>query len=633
MAIIGTAGHIDHGKSALIQALTAIDPDRLPEEKRREMTIDLGFAWLPLSSGEMVGIVDVPGHEDFIRNMIAGVGGIDAAILVIAQDEGWMPQTEEHLRILDLLGVKHGIVALTKIDLNDDPHWLDLVEEEIRDKMRGTGLSDAPIVRVSARLGTNIAELRQRIDEMVARVPPKRDIGKPRLPIDRVFSIKGSGVVITGTLMDGTLARGGEIYIFPKDLRARIRTVESYKEKLDRAQPGTRVALNLTGLEKEDLVRGDVIFGDKEQAKSSRIIDVQVQLIPQLFASLKSNTEYKIYLGTRELSGQVVLLGRESIKAGESGFAQFRFKEPAATRLGEHFIIRRVSPSQTIGGGVVLNPAASRHKYKNIPGVTRSLERRAHLKIDDLILLELEERKYIEEKDLLIASHYSTQDVARCVESLKTGDKLVRATAWTVDLTYWQKISAQVLDILAREHSLHPLEKGLPQAELESRLRLPKGLFSQLITTLINSGKIARRESIIALLTHRPSLAPQQEKLVADILNMLKADPANPPTRKEILASLPGSETVIRYLYQQGLAVELPDGLLFERQYYEKAKDKVIGFLEKNGAITIQQVRDLLGFSRKYIIPLLNKLEEEGIIRRRGEERILIKKQARPEGE
>ncbi len=631
MAIIGTAGHIDHGKSALIQALTAIDPDRLPEEKRREMTIDLGFAWLPLSSGEVVGIVDVPGHEDFIRNMIAGVGGIDAAILVIAQDEGWMPQTEEHLRILDLLEVKHGIIALTKIDLNNDPHWLDLVEEEIRDKLRGTGLSDAPIVRVSARLGTNIAELRQRIDEVVSQVPPNRDIGKPRLPIDRVFSIKGSGVVITGTLVDGALTRGDEIYIFPKGFSARIRSLESYKEKLDRAQPGTRVALNLAGLEKEDLDRGDVIFGDKGQAKSSRIIDVKVQLIPQLAAPLKSNTEYKIYLGTRELSGQVVLLGRESIKAGESAFAQFRFKEPVATRLGEHFIVRRVSPSQTIGGGTVLDPAASRHKYKNIASITRSLERRARLEIDDLIFLELEERKYIEEKDLLIASHYSTQDVARCVASLKTRDKLVGAGAWTVDMTYWQKISAQLLDILAKEHSLHPLEKGLPQAELESRLHLPKGLFNHLITALTDSGKIARRGSTIALLTHRPSLAPQQEKMVGSILKMLKTDLANPPTRKEILASLPDSEAVIRYLCQQGLAVELPDGLLFERQYYQKAKGEVIGFLEKNGTITIQQVRDLLGFSRKYIIPLLNKLEEEGIIRRRGEERILIKKPA-PQG-
>jgi selenocysteine-specific elongation factor len=631
MAIIGTAGHIDHGKSALIQALTTIDPDRLPEEKRREMTIDLGFAWLPLSSGEVVGIIDVPGHEDFIRNMIAGVGGIDAAILVIAQDEGWMPQTEEHLRILDLLEVKHGIVALTKIDLNNDPHWLDLVEEEIRDKLQGSGLANAPIVRVSARLGTNIAELRQRIEEMVPQVPPNRDIGKPRLPIDRVFSIKGSGVVITGTLMDGALVRGEGIYIFPKNLSARIRTLESYKSKLDIAQPGTRVALNLAGLEKEDLDRGDVILRDKGQAKSNRLIDVKVQLIPQVAAPLKSNTEYKIYLGTRELSGQVVLLGRESIKGGEAAFAQLRFKEPVATRLSEHFIVRRVSPSQTIGGGMVLDPMASRHKYKNIPRVIRSLEIRARLDIADLVLLELEEHKYIEEKDLLVASRYSSQDIMQCVESLKTHNKLVRAGAWIVDLAQWQKITAQVLDILTREHTLHPLEKGLPQAELESRLHLPKGLFNHLINTLIESGKISRRESIIALLTHRPSLAPQQEKLVSSILEMLTADPANPPTRKEIIAAIPGSEKVIRYLYQQNLAVELPEGLLFERQYYEKARGKVIDFLEKNGTITIQQVRDLLSFSRKYIIPLLNKLEEEGIIRRRGEERVLIKRPVRQE--
>jgi selenocysteine-specific elongation factor len=247
------------------------------------------------------------------------------------------------------------------------------------------------------------------------------------------------------------------------------------------------------------------------------------------------------------------------------------------------------------------------------------------------VLLELEEHKHIEEKDLLVASRYSSQDIMQCVEALKTGDKLVRAGTWIVGLAQWQKITSQLLDILAREHSRHPLEKGLPQADLESRLQLPRELFSHLINTLIESGKIARRESTIALLTHQPSLAPQQEKLVSSILEMLTADPANPPTRKEITAAIPGSEKVFRYLYQQNLAVELPDGLLFERQYYEKARGKVSDFLEKNGAITIQQVRDLLGFSRKYIIPLLNKLEEEGLIRRRGEERVLIKRPARQE--
>jgi selenocysteine-specific elongation factor len=303
MAIIGTAGHVDHGKSALIQALTSIDPDRLPEEKRREMTIDLGFAWLRASSGEMIGIVDVPGHEDFVRNMIVGAGGIDAALLVIAADEGWMPQTEEHLQILDLLHIKHGIVALNKVDLIDDPGWLDLIEEEIREKLKGTALCDALIIRVSATKETNIGELRQRLEELVSKVIPKGDVGKPRLPIDRIFTMKGSGVVVTGTLIDGALARGDKVYIFPKKLRTYIRTLESYKEKKDRVEPGTRVAVNLVGLEKEDLSRGDVIFGGEGQVKASKFIDVSIKLVPQLSHPVKSNTEFKIYLGTKEIPG------------------------------------------------------------------------------------------------------------------------------------------------------------------------------------------------------------------------------------------------------------------------------------------------------------------------------------------
>jgi len=622
MAIIGTAGHIDHGKSALIWALTSIDPDRLPEEKRREMTIDLGFAWLQVSSGGVIGIVDVPGHEDFVKNMIAGAGGIDAALLVIAADEGWMPQTEEHLQILDLLHIKHGIVALNKIDLIDDPEWLDLIEEDIRERLKGTALSEAPIVRVSAIKETNIGELRQRLEELVLKVS-KRDVGKPRLPIDRIFSMKGSGVVVTGTLIDGALTRGDRVYIFPKNLRPYIRTIESYKEKKERAEIGTRVAVNLVGLEKEDLSRGDIIFGEEGQVKASKFIDASIKLVPKLSKPVKSNTEFKIYLSTREILGKITLLAGEILKSGESAFAQIRFNEEVATRLGDHFIIRRPSPAETIGGGTVLDPLARKHRFKDRDKVSLFLQRRARLEIDELILSELDKNKYLDEKGLLVASHYSQQEVMDCVASLRDEGKLIMAGSWVVDLTYWQTQMEQVLSLLAEKHSLHPLEKGFPQVELQSRLKLPKELFDRLIASLIGLGKIVREQSIIALSTYRLSLSPEQEMLVSQILEVFQGSEANPPTKKGLIAQMPNSEGIIRYMCQQNMLVELPEGVLFERKRYENIKSEIIDFLRSNGSISFQQARTLLGFSRKYLLPLFNKLDEEGITQRRGDTRVL----------
>lgn len=623
MAIIGTAGHIDHGKSALIQALTSIDPDRLPEEKEREMTIDLGFAWLRGSSGQMIGIVDVPGHEDFVRTMIAGVGGIDAALLVIAADEGWMPQTEEHLQILNLLHIKHGIVVLNKIDIVNDPDWLDLVEEEIREKLEGTVFSNAPIVRVSARTGTNIEELRQKIEELVLHVIPKKDAGKPRLSIDRVFTMKGSGVVVTGTLTNGALTRGSKVHIFPKGLHSYIRTLESYKEKRGRVEPGTRVAVNLVGLEKEDLNRGDIIFGGAEQARSSEFIDVKVEIIPNLSKPIKGNAELKIYLGTQEILGKITLLGGELLKPGESAFVQLRFNEKIATRIGDHFIIRRPSPAETIGGGTVLDPLAGKHRFKDRDKVALFLQRRAGLEIGELILSELDKNKYIEDKHLLIASHYSQQEVKHCVASLRDKGKLIAAGSWVVDLTYWQKQTEQLLRLLTEKHSLQPLEKGAPQGELQSRLKLPKELFDQLIASLTGSGKIVREQNIVALATHQRSLSPEQEKLVSQIMQVFKDSGANPPTRKELITRIPDSEGIIRYMRQQNMLIELSEGILFECKSYENIRGQIVDFLKSNGSISFQQARTLLGFSRKYLLPLFKKLDEEGITLRRDDKRVL----------
>ena len=626
MFIIGTAGHIDHGKSALVRALTSIDPDRLPEEKRRGMTIDLGFAWLPLSSGEVIGIVDVPGHKDLVRNVIAGVWGIDAALLVIAADDGWMPQTEEHLQVLDLFHIEHGIIALTKIDLIDDPNWLDLVEEDIRGRLKETRLSGAPIIRVSAKEETNIEELKGLIEELVSKLAPKRDIGRPYLPIDRVFTIRGSGTVVTGTLIDGSLSPGEKVTVFPKNLHTRIRALESYKEKRDKAQPGTRVAINLVGLEKETLKRGDIVFGGEEQVRASKILDVRVELIPQVVHALKSNAELAVYLGTKEILGRMILFGRGNLKPGESAFAQFRFKEALATRIGDRFVIRRPSPAETIGGGTVLDPFATKHKFKDMDKVISFLQRRTSLGIEELILSELDKNKYMKIDELLAASHYSLAEVTRCVKLPQNKDKLIIVGSWVIDLTYWQKQVDEVLDILAREHSLHPLAKGLSQAELQNRLDLPKELFNQLIATLIDSAKVIREKDNIALSTHKPRLSSEQDSVASGILELFEKNQTNPPTKRELAVQMPGSEEIVRFMCQQNILVELPEGILLEYKQYETLKNEIIDFLRKNSSISIQQIRNLFGFSRKHILPLLNKLDEEGITRRQGDERVLAKR-------
>ncbi len=625
MFIIGTAGHIDHGKSALVRALTSIDPDRLPEEKRRGMTIDLGFAWLRLSSGEVIGIVDVPGHKDLIRNVIAGVWGIDATLLVIAADDGWMPQTEEHLQILNLFHIERGIVALTKVDLIDDANWLDLVEEDIQRRLKGTRLSDASIIRVSTKEGTNIQELRRCIEELILNIAPKRDIGRPRLPIDRIFTIKGSGTVVTGTLIDGALSQGEKVILFPQNVHTHIRALESYKEKTDKAQPGTRVALNLVGLEKGVLKRGDIVFGAQEQIRSSKIIDTRMKLNSQLAYPIKSNTELAVYLGTKEILGRAMLLEGKSLRPGESAFAQFRFKEPVATRIGDRFIIRRPSPAETIGGGTVLDPLASKHKFKDMGKIIPLLERRTNLTIEELILSELDKNKYTKGEDLLVASHYSMAEVTSCTRSLQDKNRLIVVGSWVIDSTYWQKQIEKVLEILTAEHSLHPWRKGLPQAELQNRLDMPNELFNRLIATLIESGEIVRDKDTIALSTHKPRLSPERELVASSILELFERNRTNPPTKRELAVKIPGSEEIIWFMCQQNILVELPEGILFEYKHYENVKSEIINFLRGNNTISIQQVRRRFGFSRKHILPLLSKLDEEGITRRLGDERVLAK--------
>ncbi|GAG60766.1 unnamed protein product [marine sediment metagenome] len=622
MFVFGTAGHIDHGKTALIYALTSIDTDRLPEEKERGMTIDLGFAWMKLPSGEKVGIVDVPGHENLIKNMIAGATGIDAVILVIDANEGWMPQTEEHFQIIELLNIKYGIIAITKIDLVDQTR-LHFVEKQIKERLKNTTFFNAPMVKVSTVKNIGIDQIKLAVQNLIPQMKPKRDIGKPRLSIDRAFNIKGSGTVVTGTLIGGTLHKGMEVIIFPSYKKTRLRSLQTYKEKVEKAFPGSRVALNLVGMEKNELHRGDIVFGTK-QIKSSKNIDVQIQLLPQLKKhSLTNRSELFFFTGTKEILAKVILNQRKYFEPGETGFAQLRFKEPLATYFGDRFILRIPSPPKTIGGGLIVDPLAHKHHFKD-KDILHFLQKRIKFDLRELVLTELKKNIFIKKDNLLINSNYANSEIKKVVELLKKQGEIIATNSWLIDKNYWQEQKTKFMNRLNQEYQLYPLQIGFPLNKFQSYFYyLKPEIFNYLIDSLINTDKIGFKKGIIFLLSRKPKMSSQQKILISKILKILKDNPTNPPNEKTLISQIAGGKEIIDFLIQEGEIIKLSDGILLESKNYNIMKNKLIDFLKINGSISIAQVRELLGISRKYIIPLLNKMDEEKITQRKENVRIL----------
>lgn len=623
MFVFGTAGHIDHGKTALIYALTSIDADRLPEEKARGMTIDLGFAWLKLNSGERVGIIDVPGHENFIKNMIVGATAIDAVILVIDVKEGWMPQTEEHFQILKMFNLKYGIIALTKTDLvNKDQ--IDLVEKKVRERVKNSFLARMPIIRISINEQSSIEKLKVAIEEITRKMIPQKDIGKPKLCIDRVFSIKGSGTVVTGSLVGGSLGKGQEVTIFPLNKRVRIRNLQSYKEQLEKAFPGNRVALNLTGVKKSELKRGDIVFGIN-QIKSSKNADVEIKLLAQKKEfSLKHGTELAFFSGTKEILTKVILCNKKFLRAGETEFAQLRFREHMVLDITDRFILRLPSPPRTIGGGVVLDPLAYKHSFKD-SNMVNILQRRLTSDLRELVLSELEKIKLSEKVGFLVNSKYSSLEIEKEIRLLEQKEKLFTTNSWIIEIKYWQKQIEKIINFLNQQHQQYPLEKGFPLIKLQSHLDyLVPELFNNLINYLVNSNQTGLEEGIVFLTTYKVKLSPTQKLLISQIFKKIKENPTKPPTEKEIIKQIEGSREIIRYLYQNEKIIKLDNDILLIISNYRDMKDKIIGFLKSNQTISIGEVRNLLGISRKYIVPLLTRMDQEGITQRKGNVRVLL---------
>ncbi|HEY5268704.1 MAG TPA: selenocysteine-specific translation elongation factor [Anaerolineales bacterium] len=627
MHVIGTAGHVDHGKSTLVAALTGTHPDRLKEEQEREMTIDLGFAWLTLPDGEEIGIVDVPGHRDFIENMLAGVGGIDAALLVIAADEGIMPQTREHLAILDLLQIQAGLVVLTKIDLIDDPAWLDLVEVDIRNILRGTVLQNAPILRVSSRTRAGFPELLRILSLLMQNTPARPDLGRPRLPVDRVFSIAGFGTVVTGTLSDGKLATGDEVEILPSGLHGRIRGLQTHKKKEEAAVAGSRTAVNISGMDVEQIQRGEVVTRPGQYRATQRL-DLGFRLLPDVSASLRHHTEVKLFIGTSETIADVRLLGVEILNPGETGWLQLELRKPVVAVRGDRYILRRPSPGETLGGGMVVDPQPKARHKRFDKAVLQALDAMAKGSPADMLLQACLALGPAPVKDVIARSRLEGPAAESALVELLESGQLVKLDdgRWTMDsivipASQWTELKKSVVATLVTYHGAYPLRRGMPRQELKSRLKLAPRLFNLVMPKMSAEGVLTESPKWAALPGHIVRFSPFQQVKVDKLMALFAAAPYAPPSVKECQTEV--GEDVFSALREFGDLVTVSDEIVFRKTDYEAMVEKIHQVLERKGQITLAEVRDLLNTTRKYVQALLEHLDAIGVTIRDGDFRKL----------
>jgi selenocysteine-specific elongation factor len=641
MHVIGTAGHVDHGKSTLVEALTGIDPDRLREEKEREMTIVLGFAWLTLPSGETVGIIDVPGHKDFIKNMLSGVGGIDAALLVVAADEGIMPQTREHLAILDLLRVSGGVIALTKTDLIDDPEWIELVAADVMEQVEGTCMENAPIVPVSARAGAGLDALVAELENCLQGIPSRADKGRPRLPVDRVFTISGFGTVVTGTLSDGSLRVGQEVEAVPSGRTARIRGLQTHKDKIDEAVPGSRVAVNLSGVSKNEVSVGDVVT-IPGWLRSTTLIDVQLHYLVDAPRPLKHNTEVDFFCGSAEVPAHVRLLGTEVLEPGDTGWAQIRLSRPVALVRGDRFILRWLSPSVTVGGGVVVDPAPRRRHRRFRPEVLDRLKTLAHGTPREIILQALEREQPIEARALVKTLSLSAESISGALSGMLSEgqvlvvDDLGEATTslpdpgasakFLVSNHGWRDTCERMSVALGRYHHEFPMRRGMPREALRSQLqqRMPSlggRLFNQITARAAHEGVVGESEDVIWSAGHVVEFSPEQRQEVDSLLATFKSAPYTTPSVTECVAQL-GAE-LFGALVDDGTLVRLSPDVVYLSDTLAEMTASVVEYIRREGGVTVAQVRDLFGISRKYTVALMEYLDQQRVTKRVGDVRLL----------
>jgi selenocysteine-specific elongation factor len=626
--VVGTAGHIDHGKTSLVKALTGTDTDRLPEEKARGITIDLGFAFLEEPDGLTIEVVDVPGHERFIKNMLAGVGGIDVAMLVIAADEGVMPQTREHFGICSLLHIRSGLVVLTKTDLVE-PDWLELVREDVAGLVRGTFLDGCPIVAASARTGAGIPELRAALRELAGKVPSRGTDHLPRLPIDRVFTIKGFGTVVTGTLMAGRLRVDDRVEVFPAGVQAKIRGLQTHSRSVDQSSAGQRTAVNLQGVERVAVERGNVL-GLAGTLVPSQLVDGTLELLADAPRPLKTRDRVRVHAGTSEIMARVLLLDRQELAPGESTFARFRLEGPLVAMPGDRFVIRSYSPMVTIGGGTLLDIAPPRFK------------RKAPALIAHLTLLREDSPDAVVEEHVRHAGGtgvrvaplsgrvpFGPERLRGLLDALQGGGRIVAIDRdWFVHPESLARLRDLAVAALEQFHRASPLRPGMSREELRGRAGAPdERVFAHLLGALEAEGVVRTDRDKVRLASHEVRLSPDQQKAADRLEQEFLTAAAAPPSPEEALARAGQSgdeeHELFQVLIEARKLVRVKESLYFHTQALDAIQDKLVAMLRERKEIGPGDIKDLLGISRKYAIPLLEFFDSRRVTARVGERRVL----------
>jgi selenocysteine-specific elongation factor len=633
--IIATAGHVDHGKSALVKALTGTDPDRLPEEKARGITIDLGFAELNLSGpkGEKIhaGIVDVPGHEDFVRNMIAGVGSINLALLAVAADDGWMPQTEEHLQILTYLGVQRAVIALTKCDLGN----VETITAQIRDQLEQMPFTNCQIVPTSVRTGKGIGDLKDALAHEFAKLRPPRDIGKPRLFVDRAFVLRGVGTVATGTLSGGSIRRGQDVVVQPRNISARVRSIQNHGRDIEMAQPGMRTAMNLpdVSIGQKEMQRGDLI-AVQSFGSPNAIIDVLFERSSRLKRNspaarpVKHGSSVQVHFGTGRTAAKVTLFDGRAVAAGQSAIARLRLDSPILAFVGDRFVLRDSSEQHSIGGGIVLDSDADPANFRSAAHIRLLKERvTAPYDVDTSVRSQLKRDAFAESKTLLIKSNFDADEIHEALSRLSQHGEVVLVDDIAADASYWHELIDSAGRIIDRVHEQNPERRGIDISQLRAELEIQSDkLFNAVISALTQNG-FTRSENQIGRVSHRPSLPPELVSAAENIRGALSAKRFDPPDRKTFSQDR-HVQQALRFLIDQGEIVEISSEIVVLREAAEEMQNAVTELLSEHGSATASQVRQKIGTTRRVIIPFLEYLDRIGVTRRIGDQRVLAKKSA-----
>ncbi len=624
-ATVGTAGHVDHGKSTLVHALTGIDPDRLAEEKARGMTIDLGFAWLTLPSGRSVSLVDVPGHERFIHNMLAGVGGIDACLFVVAADEGVMPQTREHLDIVTLLGIDRGVVALAKTDLVDE-EWLDLVEQEVREALAASSLAGAPIVPVSARDGHGLGALLDTLDETLARQRSRPQTGGPRLPVDRAFTQRGFGTVVTGTLGGGPLDVGNVVHLYPGGTRSRVRGLQTHRAAAQRAWPGRRVAVNLGGVAPADIPRGTVVAAPGAVTETRRV-DATLRLLPSAPRALKPGERVSWHSGTAEVVAAVRYLETDPVQPGASGWVQWRLGEAVAIRKGDPYVIRRLSPPMTIGGGEIVR-AAARHVPRGHPEALEALERARRAAPAELVAAAVEAAGPLTPAEIARRTELSLEDVTASVDRAESEGGLSVIGGYVASTAAVEALLERIRALLAPRDGQPGAAAGLSRAALPQQLRAPAPLVAALLEGLAADGELVLEGGRVLPPGHT---APPHGPEAARLLAALDQGGFAPPDLPALARAQGAPAGLLDALTAAGDLVRITPTFGLTRAGYARWRQAIGEAFAASEQVTVSQLRDQLGTSRKYVLAFLEHLDARAVTRRVGEARILLDRTWLPE--